>query len=128
MIMANSPATDGRHGQRFVVAMPVQAEWDDLQSGKHIVAEGSTENVGPDGALVHLPQLPMVGSQISLIVPGEAGRQVKVLAEVLRVERNMAHPLAALQLVKASDEWRGRVWEAASVLASQADETEFDDF
>lgn len=126
--MSRNLAADNRHGQRFVVAMPVLAEWDDLQSGQHIVAEGATENVGPDGALVHLPQLPMVGDQISLSINDEAGKPVRVTVEVLRLERNPGHPLAALQLVKASADWRGRVWETASMLAAQADETEFDDF
>ena len=126
--MSRNPVPDHRTGQRFVVAMPVQAEWDDESSGKHVIAEGETENVGPDGALVHLPQLPRVGDRITLVVRDAKEQLARVAVEVLRLERNPGHPLAALQLLKASAEWRGRVWETAGVLASTADENEFDDF
>jgi hypothetical protein len=37
-----------------------------------------------------------------------------VIAEVLRIERNPGHPLAALQLVGETDEWKGLVWEPAA--------------
>lgn len=123
--MTTTTTADNRRGQRFVVAMPVQAEWSDA-AGNPVIADGETENVGPDGALVHLPQLPRVGDKITLSVSGDAGTLARVAVDVLRIERNPSHPLAALQLVTASDEWRGRVWETASVLASQADEDDFE--
>ncbi|MCP9493780.1 MAG: PilZ domain-containing protein [Pyrinomonadaceae bacterium MAG19_C2-C3] len=125
--MSQNQIPEHRTGQRFVVAMPVQAEWDDVSSGKHVVTEGSTENVGPDGALVHLPQLPRVGDRITLVVRDEKVQLVRVAVEVIRLERNAAHPLAALQLLKASAEWRGRVWETAGVLASTPDENDYED-
>jgi hypothetical protein len=33
---------------------------------------------------------------------------------VLRIERHPGHPLAALQLLGETDEWRGLVWEPAA--------------
>ena len=101
---------------------PVRAEWDDEESGAHVVAEGATENVGPAGALVHLERLPLVGSRVQLAVLEEDEPHDRVrlsaVAEVLRVERNPVQPLAALQLVNATDEWRGLVWEPASTCGS----------
>ena len=111
--------TEKRLGERYVAYFPVRAEWDD-ESGEHVVAEGETENVGPEGTLVHLHQLPRVGSRVRLAVleeedAEEQKRKVRVaaVAEVLRVERNPAQPLAALQLVNADEEWRGVVYESA---------------
>ena len=45
-------------------------------------------------------------------------RTLETVAEVLRLERNPVQPLAALQLLGETDEWRGLVWEprAASHL------------
>ena len=105
---------DHRTGPRYLVNLPVRAEWDDDESGRHVIAEGETENVGPEGALVHLHELPNVGSRIQLYVTGEKGLQLQAVAEVLRLERNPAQPLAALQLLDATDEWRGLVWEPAA--------------
>jgi hypothetical protein len=49
-----------------------------------------------------------------LEVEAEEGQKLQVVTEVLRLERNAAHPLAALQLLDATDEWRGLVWEPAA--------------
>ena len=106
--------SDNRTGPRYLVALEVRAEWDDVQ-GTHVVAEGTTENVGPMGTLVHLPRhLPEVGSRVRLEVHGEAGQTLQVIAEVLRIERNPGHPLAALQLLGENDEWRGLIWQPAA--------------
>jgi hypothetical protein len=79
------------------------------------MSEGTTENVGPDGTLVHLPKgLPAVGSRVRLEVQGEDGNKLQVLAEVLRIERNPGHPLAALQLLGETDEWKGLIWGPAA--------------
>jgi hypothetical protein len=123
--MALSYANEQRSGPRYVVSLPVRAEWDDEESGEHVVIEGETENVGPAGALVHLHQLPGVGSRVQLAVLDEKAGSTKLttVAEVLRVERNPAQPLAALQLMNASDEWRGLVWEHAAYLSSLPDDT-----
>ncbi len=105
---------EARSGPRYLVSFEVRAEWDD-PGGSHIVAEGTTENVGPEGTLVHLPQrLPDVGSRVRLEVQGEDGKKLQVVAEVLRIERNPGHPLAALQLLGETDEWKGLIWEPAA--------------
>jgi hypothetical protein len=112
--MSQNFTTDLRMGPRYVISLPVRAEWDDDASGEHIIVDGSTENVGPTGALVHLDQLPDVGSRVQIAVMREGAPQVSAVAEVLRIERNPAQPLAALQLMNANDEWRGLIWEPSA--------------
>jgi hypothetical protein len=105
---------DNRTGPRYLASFEVRAEWDE-PGGDHVVAEGITENVGPEGTLVHLPRkLPAVGSRVVLEVHGEDGRRLEVVAEVLRIERNPSHPLAALSLVGETEEWKGLIWEPAA--------------
>ena len=106
--------SENRSGPRYLASLEIKAEWDE-PSGTHIVAQGTTENVGPEGTLVHLPrQLPQVGSTVRLEVSGESGEKLQGIAEVLRIERHPGHPLAALQLVGETDEWKGLVWEPAA--------------
>jgi hypothetical protein len=126
--MPHSSSVEQRRWPRYVTSLLVQAEWDDDEAG-HVVVEGTTENVGPEGALVHLQQrLPGVGSRVQLAVLGERGQKLQVVTEVLRLERNAAHPLAALQLLDANEEWRGLVWEpAAPRYTSAADQNQEDD-
>lgn len=126
--MPRNTPTDTRSGRRYMAAVEIRAEWD-TKDGAHVSVEGETENIGPAGALVHLPRgLPDVGSRVRLLVMGEAGEKLQVVAEVLRIERNPGHPLAALQLLDASDEWRGLVWEpAAPHLSARTTEAEEDD-
>lgn len=114
--------TEQRSGPRYLVHIAVRAEWDDEESGEHIVAEGETENIGPQGALVHLERLPDVGSRVRLTVPDAQGKKLQTIAEVLRLERNPVQPLAALALLGETDEWRGLVWEPAAILEREADE------
>jgi len=66
---------------------------------------------------------------VRLEVHGEDGKTLKVIAEVLRIERNPGHPLAALQLLGETDEWRGLIWEPAAprVIAPPPPITEDDD-
>jgi hypothetical protein len=112
---------------RYLASLLVRAEWD-TEEGKHVVAEGTTENVGPEGALVHLQrELPDVGSRVQLMVLNEEGQKLQVVTEVLRLERNAAHPLAALQLLDAPEEWRGLVWEPAAPRITQPEIAEDDD-
>ena len=112
-----------------MISLPVRAEWDDGASGEHVVVEGQTTNVGPMGALVHLEHLPDVGSRVQIAVMREGAPKVSAVAEVLRIERNPAQPLAALQLMNANDEWRGLVWEPAAPRVTQPidDEDEEED-
>ena len=131
--MSRHREADPRSGPRYLVSFEVRAEWDE-PGGAHILSEGTTENVGPEGTLVHLPKkLPQVGSRVRLEVHGEDGKKLQVVAEVLRVERNPGHPLAALQLLGATDEWRGLIWEPAAprvfapMAADDEDEESEDD-
>ena len=112
--MARQMESETRSGPRYLVSFEVRAEWDE-PGGSHVMSEGTTENVGPEGTLVHLPKaLPAVGSQVHLEVQGEDGKKLHVIAEVLRIERNPGHPLAALQLLGETEEWKGLIWEPAA--------------
>lgn len=112
--MARYIEIENRSGPRYLTTLEIKAEWDE-PTGTHIVSEGTTENVGPEGTLVHLPKkLPDVGSRVLLEVLGESGERLQLVAEVLRIERNPGHPLAALQLVGETDEWKGLIWEPAA--------------
>jgi hypothetical protein len=122
--MPRQMETDNRSGPRYLASLEVKAEWDE-PSGAHVVAEGTTENVGPEGTLVHLPrQLPQVGSRVRLEVLNEAGEKLQVIAEVLRIERHPGHPLAALQLLGETDEWKGLIWEPAAPRVAPPPEPE----
>jgi hypothetical protein len=113
---------EGRSGPRYIAAFPIRAEWD-TSDGDHIVAEGETENVGPEGTLVHLQNtLPPVGGRVNLRVLDDKGEKLSVIAEVLRIERNPVRPQAALQLLGETDEWRGLIWHEAAIKMSEADE------
>ncbi len=112
--MTSHVAMDHRSGPRYLAALEVRAEWDE-SDGTHIVTEGTTENIGPDGTLVYLPRrLPQVGGRVSLEVHDLDGKALSVVTEVLRIERNPGYPLAALQLLDQSDEWKGLIWEPAA--------------
>jgi len=132
--MSRHIETEARSGPRYLVSFEVRAEWDD-PDGSHVVVQGTTENVGPEGTLVHLPrQLPNVGSTVRLEVAGEDGQKLQVIAEVLRIERNPGHPLAALQVLGETNEWKGLIWEPAAprvsappVAAEDEDDDEEDD-
>lgn len=124
--MARQIDPDQRTGPRYLASLLVRAEWD-TEEGKHVVAEGTTENVGPEGALVHLQrELPDVGSRVQLAVLSDEGQKLQVVTEVLRLERNAAYPLAALQLLDAGEEWRGLVWEPAAPRITQP-EAQYDE-
>lgn len=126
--MPQNEIVDHRSGPRYVHAFPIRAEWD-TSDGAHIVAEGETENVGPEGTLIYLQRdLPPVGGRVSLLVMDDKGEKLSVVAEVLRIERNPARPQAALQLLGETDEWRGLVWEEAAIKMAEADEYDEDDF
>ena len=131
--MSRHMETETRSGPRYLVSFEVRAEWDE-PDGSHVVVQGTTENVGPEGTLVHLPrQLPNVGSTVRLEVASEDGQKLQVIAEVLRIERNAGHPLAALQLLGETNEWKGLIWEPAAPRVSapaapvEDDEDEEDD-
>lgn len=126
--MARQFVTENRGGPRYPVTVPVEAEWDDTRSGEHVVAGGETANIGPEGALVHLHQLPQVGDRIKLRVVSEGAVGLQVEVEVLRLERNPVQPLAALQLLDCRDEWRGQVWEPAALKVNERDPNDYEEF
>lgn len=109
-----------RGGARYVISFPVRVKWKD-ESGKEIIEEGLTENVGQQGTLVFLPrQLPTVGSKVYLTVTEHADDEVTVTAQVIRLERNASHPQAAFQLTDSIRVWKKKVWEyAGEILAAQ---------
>lgn len=118
---------DRRGGERHVISFPVRVKWKD-ESGKEVVQEGLTENVGPYGTLVYLPRsLPLVGGKVELTVTENPNDEVSVTAQVIRLERNASHPQAALQLLDNLREWKKKVWEAAgATIAAQQPEKEDD--
>ena len=114
---------DKRHGSRYIISFPIRVKWRD-ESGKEVIQDGLTENVGPEGTLVYLPRsLPSVGSKVQLTGTEDPGDEVSVTASVIRLERNAAHPLAALQLEAGVRLWKKKVWEAAgAVIAAESPE------
>lgn len=112
-----------RTGSRHYISFPIRVEWKD-EKGLQVVSEGLTENIGPDGTLIHLPrQLPGVGSKVNITVTEDKSTQVTVPAQVLRVERNAAHPQAALLLTGSIRDWEKKVWAyAGKIIAAQKPE------
>lgn len=128
--MTKNLEAERRTGLRFVVSLPIKVEWKD-ETGNKVVENGTTENVGADGTLVHLPKtLPQVGARVQLAIFEIEGKRqiVNVEAEVLRLERNPAHPQVALRLVDSLDDWRVKVFESENVkLAAVGAPEDFDD-
>ncbi len=117
-----------RTGERHVISFPIRLNWKD-DEGKELMEEGLTENVGPNGALVYLPRLlPEVGTKVTLTVTENPKNEVSVTAEVLRLERNAAHPQAALQVTKPIKLWKKKVWEYAAAMIESEKPEEFDDW
>jgi PilZ domain len=119
---------DRRSGARHVVSFPIRVKWRN-EEGKVMVEEGLTENVGINGALVYLPRmLPTVGSKVDLTVTENTKEEVTVGAQVIRLERNAAHPQVALALTDGVRAWKKKVWDlAAETVAGQKPE-ELDDW
>jgi hypothetical protein len=105
---------------RFIVSFPVQAEWNEEKTGRLVTTEGATEFVGPTSAVVHLQQLPTVGSRITITIDAADGQRVEAKAEVLRLVRDAQQPLASLNLLSGKKEWRGKVWSQAGIVAARA--------
>lgn len=118
--------TERRVGQRFEISLPVRLEWVDEENGGRIVEEGRTENVSTNGTLVHLSRnLPRVGSEVKIAVFEDKGLEViSVAARVLRIERNPAHPLAALTMGDAAEEWRENVFQNEDLIEAFSDKPE----
>lgn len=113
-----------RKGDRYVISFPIRVRWKD-ENGKEVIQEGLTDNVGPQGTLIYLPRtLPLVGGKVHLTVTENPEDEVSVTAEVIRLERNAAHPQAALMLTDNLRAWKKKVWEyaAATIAAEQPEE------
>ena len=117
-----------RSGSRYVISLPIRLKWKD-ENGKEISEEGLTENVGPNGALIYLPRLlPTVGSKVILTVTENPDDEVEVSAQVIRLERNAAHPQAALQLTDSIRVWKKKVWEVAAAIVAAEKPDDFDEW
>ncbi len=102
-----------RKGLRHNISFPIRVKWKS-EDGQEITQEGLTENIGPHGTLAFLPRtLPSVGSKVSLTITENADDEVTFSAQVIRVERNAAHPQVALQLTESLRLWRKKVFEYA---------------
>ena len=81
------------------------------------------------GALVHLPRkLPTVGSRVNLTVTENPKNEVTVTAQVIRLERNAAHPQVALMLTASNREWDKNVWQYAVDLLAAEKPDNYDDW
>jgi len=119
---------DKRHGSRYIISFPIRVKWRD-DAGKEVVQDGLTENVGPEGTLVYLPRsLPSVGSKVQLTVTENPEDEVSVTASVIRLERNAAHPQAALQLEAGVRLWKKKVWEVAGATLAALEPEKLDDW
>jgi len=119
---------DRRHGGRYIVSFPIRVKWKD-ESGKQVMEEGLTENVGPQGTLVYLPRrLPTVGAKVNLTINENLNDPVSVTAQVIRLERNAAHPQVALQLTDSLRVWKKKVWEYAGATVAAERPEDADDW
>ena len=117
-----------RGGGRHVISYPVRACWKS-EDGKDIVQEGLTENVGPQGTLIYLPrELPLVGRKVTITITEDPKNEVTCTAEVIRLERNAAHPQAALHLIDNLREWKKKVWDVAGMTIANQKPEEVDDW
>jgi|SRR5687768_7049019 len=111
---------DRRQSARYPVSFPIRVRWKEEGTGQ-VTEEGLTENVGVSGVLIYLPRkLPTVGSKVELTVTEHSDDEVSVTAQVIRLERNAAHPQVALNLVDGMRTWKKKVWEhAGQTIASE---------
>lgn len=117
-----------RSGARHIISFPIRIKWKD-ENGKEVTEDGLTENVGQQGTLVYLPRkLPMVGGKVNLTITENAEEEVSVTAQVIRLERNAAHPQVAFQLLDSLRLWKKRVWEYAGEIIAAEKPEEFDDW
>ena len=72
----------------------------------------------------YLPRkLPSVGSKVELTITEHSNDEVSVTAQVIRLERNAAHPQVALNLLDGMRAWKKKVWEhAAETIAAERPE------
>ena len=89
--MPDTVIAEYRSGPRYVAAFPIRAEWD-TPDGAHVISEGETENVGPEGTLVHFQRdLPPVGSTVNLLVMGDDGEKCCASRETRGIRRRLCN-------------------------------------
>jgi hypothetical protein len=103
---------------RILAVLPIEAEWTDSRTRKKVKAVGQTQNVGPSTALVNMQPLPLVGDEIKLTVTFEGKTLIETRAEVIRIQRDLVMPLAALSIVDKEENWDTAVWSAANEIAA----------
>ncbi len=91
---------------RIIASLPVRATWIDSETGETISIDGTTENVGENGALVNLEVLPPVGSAVTLKILDDEKSIIEVSTQVIRVERDPSKPLAALSILENLKKWK----------------------
>lgn len=117
-----------RRGTRYVISFPVRITWKN-DNGDELIEEGLTENIGPRGTLVYLPRtLPQVGSAVRLTITENPEEEVTVPAEVLRLERNAAHPQVALSVTKQFRLWKEKVWGYAGEVLDKEEPEEYEEW
>ncbi len=117
-----------RRGSRLNISFPIRVKWKD-ENGQEVIQDGLTENVGPQGTLVFLPRvLPSVGSKVSLIITENSDEEVVVTAQVIRLERNAAHPQVAFQLTDSLRLWKKKVWAYAAETVAAEKPEEFEEW
>lgn len=117
-----------RRGARYNISFPVRVKWKD-EKGEEVTQDGLTENVGPQGTLIFLPRtLPSVGSKVILTIAENPEDEVSVTAQVIRLERNAAHPQVAFQLTDSLRLWKKKVWEYAAEVLNAEKPEDFDDW
>ena len=117
-----------RQGARYPVSFPIRVKWKD-DGFTVITEEGLTENICVQGALIYLPRkLPTVGSKVELTVTENSDDEVIVQAQVIRLERNAAHPQVALNLLDGMRAWKKKVWEYAGETIAKEKPEELDEW
>ena len=117
-----------RQGERFVISFPIRVRWKD-ENGQEFIEDGLTDNVGINGTLVYLPRkLPSVGAKVDLTVLENMDDQISVTAQVIRLERNAAHPQVALTLTEGMRTWKKKVWEVAGETVAGMKPDDLDDW
>jgi hypothetical protein len=99
--------------ERIMANLQVQASWLDETTGKSILIEGTTENLGETSALVCFETLPPVGSEVHLRILDEERTLIDTSAAVIRVQRDPSKPLAALSIVDNIKAWKEDVLTVA---------------
>ena len=104
---ALSEMVERRVGRRIMVAFPVTAEWTepDNDSSRQMLSEGETINIGSNGAMVRLDELPRVGERLRLSVHLSSRDSVSVEMDVIRLDRNFGGPQVALSVSEDLASW-----------------------